>query len=85
MVVAKGKAITQRIRYMKKGDDHAQWVITFDNDKTYTYRACNVRILDQPENLDPSVHKVFYQGKVEYHVDIILKFKDEKDIYYRVV
>lgn len=82
MIIIKGEIKTSDVQSCKYNNVTNKWDVEFNNGKVYSYGEHNVKMLDNPVELNPNLYKIEKDGRDFYNIDKIYKFSDSNTSYY---
>ena len=84
MIIIKGEIKTSDVQSCKYNNATNKWDVEFNNGKVYSYGEHNVKMLDNPVELNPNLYKIEKDGREFYDIDKIYKFSDKNTSYYHI-
>lgn len=84
MIIIKGEIKTSDVQSCKYNNVTNKWDVEFSNGKVYSYGEHNVKMLDNPVELNPNLYKIEKDGREFYDIDKIYKFSDKNTSYYHI-
>lgn len=84
MIIGNDKIITTDVRFYKYNKSTHKWDITFNAGKTFSYNYNNVLILENPEILNPDIHKIEHLGRELFNIEAIYVFRDSYHAYWHI-
>ncbi len=84
MLIAKGKIITSDVKFCNYNKSTGKWDIVFNCGKKFSYAYNNVSFLENPEILNPALHKIEHLGKELFDIAAIYVFKDDYHAYWHI-
>lgn len=84
MIIGNNKIITPDVRFYKYNNSTHKMDVTFNSGKIFSYNYDNVSILENPEILNPALHKIEHSGRELFDVEAIYVFRDSYHAYWHI-
>lgn len=84
MIIIKGEIKTSDVLSCKYNNVTNKWDVEYNSGRVYSYGMNNVKVLDNPVELNPNLYKIKKDGRDFYNIDKIYKFSDSNTSYYHI-
>ena len=84
MIIIKGEIKTSDVQSCKYNNATNKWDVEYNSGRVYSYGKHNVKVLDNPVELNPKFYKIVKDGRDFYNIDKIYKFSDSNTSYYHI-
>lgn len=84
MIIIKGEIKTSDVQSCKYNNATNKWDVEYNSGRVYSYGKHNVKVLDNPVELNPKLYKIVKDGRDFYNIDKIYKFSDSNTSYYHI-
>lgn len=84
MIIGNNKIITPDVKFYKYNNSTHKIDVTFNSGQTFSYNYNNVSVLENPEVLNPALHKIEHLGKELFDIEAIYVFKDNSKAYWHI-
>ena len=81
MIIIKGEIKTSDVQSCKYNNATNKWDVEYNSGRVYSYGKHNVKVLDNPVELNPKFYKIVKDGRDFYNIDKIYKFSDSNTSY----
>ena len=84
MIIIKGEIKTSDVQSCKYNNATNKWDVEYNSGRVYSYGKHNVKVLDNPVELNHKLYKIVKDGRDFYNIDKLYKFSDSNTSYYHI-